>query len=286
MTTLRGLSAFPITPMTPDGAIIDDDLAALVARIRGPASVGLLGSTGSYMFLTRAARARAIAVAREATDLPLIVGVGALRTDEAVALAQDAARGGADGLLLAPVCYNPLTRREVTQHYRSVAQATDVPLVIYSNPGTTQFSFDTDLLADLASVPQIAGVKLPLPPDPSQVGTLRDALPQGFVLGYSADQGCAAMAAAGADAWFSVVAGVLPEPTAQLAQAAFSGGAWQRENDRFAALWRLFETHGSLRIAYAIADALSLTSGVLPLPLLPVVPDVRAQVDAALEALL
>lgn len=285
MTTLHGLSAFPITPMTPAGEVIDSDLAALVARIDGPQSVGLLGSTGSYMFLTRTARARAIAVAREATRLPLIVGVGAMRTDEAVALARDAAQGGADGLLLAPVSYNPLTPREVAQHVRTVAQATELPLVIYSNPGTTQFHFDAPLLADLATVPQITGVKLPLPPDPAQISVMRDALPEGFVLGYSADQGCAAMAAAGADAWFSVIAGVLPEQTSQLASAAFAGGAWQELNDRFAGIWRLFETHGSLRIAYAIAQELALTSADLPLPLLPVEASVRAQLAVALEAL-
>ena len=71
--------------------------------------------------------------------VPLIVGVGALRTDWAKELARGAERAGADGLLLAPMSYTPLTLSEVAEHYRAVAGTTNLPLSIYNNPGTTHF---------------------------------------------------------------------------------------------------------------------------------------------------
>ncbi|MFN3615678.1 MAG: dihydrodipicolinate synthase family protein, partial [Rubrimonas sp.] len=114
-----GLSAFPITPMTPDGEVIAGDLRRLVRRIEagGANSIGLLGSTGTYMFLSRSERRRAVATAVAAVDsIPVIVGVGAMRTDQSVALARDAEAEGASGLLLAPVSYTSLSEEEVFQH--------------------------------------------------------------------------------------------------------------------------------------------------------------------------
>jgi 4-hydroxy-tetrahydrodipicolinate synthase len=126
MTLCAGLSAFPITPATPEGRVIEADLRAILRRIAagGADSVGLLGSTGTYMFLERDERRRATAIAVETlTDTPVIVGVGALRTDHARAVARDAAAEGAAGLLLAPVSYTPLTEEEVFRHFAAVAEA-------------------------------------------------------------------------------------------------------------------------------------------------------------------
>jgi len=130
----KGLSAFSITPADRSGRVDTAALSRLVDRLVSArvGSVGLLGSTGTYMFLSREERRRAIEAAVEVTrgDMPLIVGVGALRTDDAVAHAQDAERAGASGLLLAPVSYTPLTEDEVFHHFATVAGATGLPLCI------------------------------------------------------------------------------------------------------------------------------------------------------------
>jgi len=83
-------------------------LETLVAA--GVDSIGLLGSTGTYVFQTREERQRAIKTAVDVLDkqVPLMVGVGSLRTDEAVTFARDAQDAGADAILLAPVSYIPL----------------------------------------------------------------------------------------------------------------------------------------------------------------------------------
>ena len=112
----HGLSAFPITPSDAAGRVDTGALSALLKRIdaAGADSIGLLGSTGSYMYLSRAEKRRAIQAAADCLSgrTPVIVGVGALRTDETIALAQDARAAGASAGLLAPVSYTPLTEDE------------------------------------------------------------------------------------------------------------------------------------------------------------------------------
>lgn len=145
MQWIKGLSAFPITPCFPDGRVDTDALQGVLDRLAsaGVDSIGLLGSTGSYAYLTRSERRRAVeaAVACVAGRVKLLVGVGALRTDEAVAMAQDAKAAGADAGLLAPVSYAPLTDEEVFGLFGAVAKA-GLPLYIYNNPAATRFSFE------------------------------------------------------------------------------------------------------------------------------------------------
>jgi 4-hydroxy-tetrahydrodipicolinate synthase len=291
MALFSGLSAFPITPMTPEGGVIVPDLQRLVRRIEagGADSIGLLGSTGTYMFLSRDERRRAVAAAVEAAgSVPVMVGVGALRTDEAEAVARDAAAEGAAGLLLAPVSYNPLTEEEVFQHFVAVAAASDLPLCIYSNPGTTNFTFSPEFVARLTAIPAVAAIKLPLPSSRDMAADLaafRQAAP-GLSVGYSGDWGGKAALLAGADCWYSVAAGLFPEPVAALAAAAMKGdrAVAERCDADFAGLWDLFRAHGGLRVMYAAANMLGLTEAQPPRPLLPLMEDVRRRLASALPA--
>lgn len=277
MKLFSGLSAFPITPATPDGDVIEADLRALIRRIAGGGadSIGLLGSTGTYLFLTREQRRRAIAIAVEAADgLPIMAGVGALRTDDAVDLARDAASAGPAALLLAPVSYNPLFENEVYAHFAAVAAATDLPICIYSNPTTTQFTFSPALVGRLAAdLPTVSGIKLPLPRDgdiAADLAAFRAAAPE-LSIGYSADWGLKDALLAGADCFYSVAAGLFPERAVALARAAQDGdrtGADRLDAD-FAPLWDLFRAWGGLRVAYAAANRLGLTAAQPPRPILP-----------------
>ena len=292
--TFAGLSAFPITPTTADGCVQADALGRVLERLRRPelGSVGLLGSTGTFAYLTRVERRRAVAVAVEVLggSVPLMVGVGALRTDEACALARDAAEAGADALLLPAVSYTPLTQDEAFQHYSAVAAATDLPLCIYNNPGTTHFTFQVGLLQRLAALPRIAAVKMPLPATGTvaeDLATLRGVLPAGFAIGYSGDWGCADALLAGADTWYSVIGGLLPDVSLRLTAAARAGdrAETQRLDASLASLWRLFRAHGSLRVVHAMARQMGLSDGLPPRPLLPLDAATCDQIAAATEAL-
>ncbi len=294
MSIFRGLSAFPITPADPDGRIRPDDLGVLLERLVAAKvdSVGLLGSTGSYMYLAREERKRAVAAAAEVVRgrTPLIVGTGALRTDDAIRLAQDAEAAGADGLLVAPVSYTPLRDEEVFQNFRAVAGATGLPVCIYNNPTTTHFTFSDALIARLAAVPRIEAVKNPGLPA-AEIGPKHEALaalvPAEFAVGYSGDWNASACLLAGGVAWYSVVGGILPEPTMKLAHAALAGDRAEvaRLEAVFAPMWDIFKRASSFRAVHVIAGLLGLATVTPPRPILPPTPEEIAELERALERL-
>ncbi|MEO9631245.1 MAG: dihydrodipicolinate synthase family protein, partial [Sulfitobacter sp.] len=236
MTLFTGLSAFPLTPIDDEGQLKSELLQRFLERIvaAGADSIGLLGSTGGYAYLTPEERKRTLRAAVDcvAGRTPLVVGVGALTTDVAEDLARDARKAGADGLLLAPMSYQPLTDDEVFRHFEAVAAAGELPLCIYNNPGTTKFTFSPDLIARLAEISNVAAVKMPLPADSDYAGemrSLRAVTPDGFAVGYSGDWGAKDALLAGGACWYSVVAGLLPEPALALTRASQAGNAAEAE---------------------------------------------------------
>ncbi|TBE33968.1 dihydrodipicolinate synthase family protein [Rhizobium ruizarguesonis] len=289
----HGLSAFPPTPADRDGRVDTEALCRLLERLcdAGVASVGLLGSTGIYAFLTREERRRAVQAAVEFVRgrVPIVVGVGALRTDHAQALARDAEAAGADALLLAPVSYTPITQDEAYQHFLAVTQAAKLPLCIYNNPGTTHFTFSWELLQRLSDIETIKAVKMPLPVDGDLAGELA-ALHERtkLVIGYSGDWGAAEALLSGADAWYSVIGGLLPRVAVALTKAATAGedGEVRRLDGLLEPLWQTFKAFGSLRVIYTLIDLLSLARAELPRPLLPLGPMDRQRVLEAVEPLI
>ena len=278
MALFHGLSAFPITPTDAHGVVDTGAVERLTSRLvaAGVDSIGLLGSTGSYAYLSRTERQRAIqaAVATAAGKVPLMVGIGALRTDDVQQLARDAAAAGADALLLAPMSYTPLTQDEVFQHYVAVTGVTDLPLCVYNNPGTTHFTFTRELLARLAAVPNVAAIKMPLPGAMTikvELDQLRGGPMERLAIGYSGDWGAAEAFLSGADAFYSVVGGLLPDIAMAMRLAAAAGN--RQEVDRIDTvlqpMWALFREFGSIRVMYAAANALRLTDAAPPRPILP-----------------
>lgn len=294
MTLFRGFSAFPITPSDSSGVVDEIALSGILEKlaITGVDSVGLLGSTGTYVYLTRAERRRAVEIAVKVLggSKPLMVGVGALRTDAAIALTRDAEAAGADAVLLAPVSYIPLTQEEVYQHFLAVSAATDLPVCIYNNPTATHFVFSDELLARLARVPNIRAAKMPSPEKaavPAELDRLRPLVPDDFKIGYSWDRRSADAVAAGGDAWYSAVGGVLPEPTLKLCRAAEARDLAQVEriNAVFEPLWDLCTSLGTLRVIYAVANLNDLFLGQPPLPISPLSIEERDRVKQAVSRL-
>jgi 4-hydroxy-tetrahydrodipicolinate synthase len=294
MTNITGLSAFPITPTDEHGHVDTAGLRSLLKRLTdaGVHSIGLLGSTGSYPYLTRAERRRAIetAVDQVAGKTKLLVGIGALRTDETVLLGQDAAAAGADAVLLAPVSYTPLLDEEVFTHFATVAQAVALPLVIYNNPGTTHFNFSTALIARLSHLPHIVSVKNPAPQGETLLSTLHDlraTTPPGFSLGYSVDWNATEALIAGGDAWFSVLGGWLPAPCLRIVAAIQRGDAAEARaiHTQLQPLWDLFTEFTSLRVTYAAVNILGICHAVPPRPILALPEAAQRRIAHVLTAL-
>jgi 4-hydroxy-tetrahydrodipicolinate synthase len=291
-----GLSAFPITPLAHD-AVDETSFIRLVQRLSEAKvdSITALGSTGSYAYLSSDERSRVAHLAVEnAGETPVFIGIGALRTSHVLTNAENAERAGASALLLAPMTYQPLTDDDVFELFRTVTAHSSLPVVVYDNPGTTHFTFCTDLYGRVAELPNIASIKIPgVPADPQQararVNEIRAVVPQHVSIGVSGDAQAAAGLAAGCEAWYSVIGGTLPALAMELTLAAqerrFSDAL--TESERLAPLWKLFaEFGGSIRVVAAIAEHLGLApEACLPLPIQGLTRDQRHRVAGVIDAL-
>ena len=291
-----GLSAFPLTPLSND-AVDEAAFIRLVERLgeAGVDSITALGSTGSYAYLSGEERSRVARLAVEhAAPTPVIVGIGALRTSHVLANAENAERAGASGLLLAPMAYQPLTEHDVFELFRTVTAHSPLPVVVYDNPGTTHFTFSTELYGRIATLPHIASIKIPGVPDgPAQarerVREIRAVVPASVTIGVSGDARAAAGLAAGCDAWYSVIGGTLPALALRIARAVQEGRSADAlaESERLAPLWDLFtEFGGSIRVVAAIAEHLGLVdASCLPLPIQGLAADQRRRVADVIGSL-
>ncbi|WP_309067823.1 dihydrodipicolinate synthase family protein [Microbacterium sp.] len=291
-----GLSAFPLTPLGDD--VVDEAAyAGLITRLReaGVDSITALGSTGSYAYLSRQERRLVARTAVEnAGSVPVFAGIGAMRTSQVQALADDAQDAGVAGVLLAPLGYQALTEDDVFGLYEDVTSGLSVPLIVYDNPGTTHFTFTTELYGRIAALPNVASIKIPgVPVDPAaardRVAEIREVLPPHVTIGVSGDPSAASGLIAGCDAWYSVIAGTLPPPALALVRAAQAGrqDEARRASERLAPLWDLFaQFGGSLRVVSAIAEHLGLVRPrSLPLPIRGLDQAERACVIAVVEEL-
>src|SRR4051812_22683704 len=276
-----GLSAFPLTPLDDDGRLDERAFAQLVSRLAtaGVQSIGALGSTGGYPYLSRAERARTARLAVEAAQsVPVMIGIGAVRTEHVLEYSHDAQHAGAAAVMLAPVSYQALTEEEVLGLYEDVTAELSVPLCVYDNPGTTHFTFTDELHARLAGLPRVGAIKLPGAGAAERVGILRARVPDTVALGVSGDQFAAGALDAGADVWFSVIGGLFPQAALAVAE--------QREpaSARLEPLWALFRRLGGIRVVATAAALLGLAGEHnLPRPLRLLDGAARADVRAALE---
>ncbi|WP_432393783.1 dihydrodipicolinate synthase family protein [Pseudarthrobacter sp. L19] len=294
--SFTGLSAFPLTPLTRD-AVDEEAFGGLVRRLAaaGVDSITALGSTGSYAYLSPEERARVARLAvANAGDVPVFVGVGALRTSDVLRHIDAAERAGTAGVLLAPITYQPLTADDVFGLFETVAGHTGLPVIVYDNPGTTHFTFTPDLYSGIAALPGIASIKIPpVPAGPAEararVAEIRAVIPAHVTIGISGDASAAAGLTAGCDAWYSVIAGTLPGPALTITRAVQEGKAADAaaESARLGPLWELFqEFGGSLRVVAAVAEQLGLVQGPsLPLPIRGLDTEQRARVARVLKAL-
>ncbi|ORM54161.1 dihydrodipicolinate synthase family protein [Pantoea conspicua] len=291
-----GLSAFPLTPFAAD----KPDEAAFLRLLQRLTeakvdSLGVLGSTGSYAYLTRAQRRRITELAVAHSEaIPVMVSIGAVSTTEVLQLAEDAQQAGAAALLLPPLGYQALREDEVFTLYQTVTRHVSVPICVYDNPGTTHFAFSDALLGRIAALPGIASIKIPGVPADLQaarerIAQLRSLLPETVSIGVSGDAFAATGLLAGCDGWYSVCGGLFP----RIAQAITSA-AKADDDQRVSALdaqlqplWALFRQHGgSLRVMAAAAAIAGLTApDCLPRPLLPLSATDAQQVADVLAAL-
>ena len=291
-----GLSAFPLTPMNENGV----DEAAFVQLIErlvsaGVDSIGVLGSTGNYAYLTLSERMHLTQLAvKHAGRVPVIVGISALRTRDVLSLAEEAHKAGVSAVLLAPMSYQKLTDDEVFSLYEAVTRSLSIPLCVYDNPNTTHFEFSDELHGRIAQLQNVRSIKIPGVPGAldeakTRVERLRAMVPSHVTIGVSGDAFGATGLNAGCEVWYSVIGGLFPNTTLAIARAALSGNVKEstRLSERLRPLWELFGQHGgSMRV---IATAAELQGRVkvpsLPMPLKTLEGPARQRLNTLLDEL-
>lgn len=291
----KGLSAFPLTPLKEE-RVDEHAFLALLGRLveANVDSIGVLGSTGSYMYLSREERRRVIELSvREAGAIPVMASISELRLRDVLLLAEDAQQAGVSAVLLAPVSYQPLREEEAYSLYEAVSRHASVPICVYDNPRTTRFTFSDELHGRIAALPHVQSIKIPGVSDDSteakaHIDRLRAVVPEKFALGISGDDCAATGLNAGCDVWYSVLGSLFPRICLELIRHAQAGRAAEalRVSERLAPIWNLFNRYGSVRTAAAIAIHQGWMSAPgLPLPLAPVPSSEIDQIADCLDAL-
>ncbi|HVO12673.1 MAG TPA: 4-hydroxy-tetrahydrodipicolinate synthase [Vicinamibacteria bacterium] len=222
-TPFTGCGTALVTPFTRSGAV-DEAAVRRLARRQIDAGIHFLvpcGTTGESPTLSPAERRRVVElVAGEAKGrVPVLAGAGGYDTREVVEAARAMQEAGADGLLSVTPYYNKPTPEGLYQHYRAIAEATPLPVVVYNVPGRTGCNVDPATLARLATLPHLAGVK-EASGNMTQICEAIAAVPAEFVVLSGDDAMTLPAMAVGARGIISVASNEVPAEMAQMVEAA------------------------------------------------------------------
>jgi 4-hydroxy-tetrahydrodipicolinate synthase len=223
---IRGSIVALITPMDAQGAIDEGALARLVEFHvdAGTAGIVAVGTTGESATLDEAEHCQVIArtVELAAGRIPVIAGTGANSTREAIDLTRCAREVGADAALLVTPYYNKPTQEGLYLHHKAVAEAVDIPQILYNVPGRTACDMLPETVIRLSAVPNIVGVK-EATGDLERVRVLREGCGPDFAL-YSGDDASACdFMLLGGDGVISVTANLAPTLMRAMCDAALAG---------------------------------------------------------------
>lgn len=224
---LRGSIVALITPMRANG---DVDWAALDALIDwhiecGTHGIVPVGTTGESATLNHDEHKRVVerTIERVGGRVPVIAGTGSNSTAEAIEFTTAAAAAGADACLLVTPYYNKPTPEGLFRHFKAIAEAVDVPIVLYNVPPRTGCDMQADTVARCAALPNVVGIKEACG-DAERVADIRGAVAnEGFRIVSGEDAQTLRMLELGATGTISVTANVLPREMAQFCTAFLEG---------------------------------------------------------------
>jgi 4-hydroxy-tetrahydrodipicolinate synthase len=244
-----------------------------------------VGTTGESPTLSHAEHERVVELVIEAAAgrLPVIAGAGSNATAEAISLARHARRAGADAILVVTPYYNKPTQDGLYAHFKAIHDAADLPLIIYNIPGRSVVDMSVDTMAQLARLPNVAGVK-DATCDLARPLLTTLACGEDFCQLSGEDITALSFLAHGGDGCISVTANVAPRQCAEMQDAWARGDA----QGALAIHRRLTPLHKALfletspaPVKYAVAR-LGRCAPDVRLPLVPPKAPTRAAVDAAM----
>ena len=223
---LKGSLVALITPMNQDGSINYEQLHDLIDWHieNGTDGIVAVGTTGESATLPVEEHLAVIeaTVKHVSKRIPVIAGTGANNTVEAIALSKAAEQAGADYTLSVVPYYNKPSQEGIYQHFKAIAEATSIPMVIYNVPGRTVVSMSNDTILRLAEIPNIVGVK----EASGNIGNnieLINSVPEGFAVLSGDDPTGLPFMLCGGHGVVTVAANVAPKLFADMCRAALEG---------------------------------------------------------------
>src|SRR6187455_3237401 len=288
MKPITGSIVALVTPMHEDGSIDFDALRRLVDWhiAEGTQCIGAVGTTGESPTVSVEEHCEVIRVAVEhaAGRIPVMAGAGGNSTAEAIELSRFALKVGADCTLSVVPYYNRPSQEGIYAHFRAIAEAVDIPMVVYNVPGRTVADMLPETVLRLAKVPGIIGVKEASGDIVRAAALIRD-VPAGFLVYSGNDDSAIALMLLGGHGTISVTANVAPRAMQALCAAALAGNA--REAVRLHL--KLLSLHTALFVEPSPAptkwalERLGRCGATVRLPILALGESGRAAVEAALR---
>jgi 4-hydroxy-tetrahydrodipicolinate synthase len=279
-----------VTPFTASGAL-DEAAVRRLARRQIDAGVHFLcpcGTTGENPTLTDAERRRIVEiVADEAKGaVPILAGAGGYDTKEVIHLAETMRAAGAAGLLSVTPYYNKPTQEGLYQHYKAIAEATPLPIVVYNVPGRTGVNVEVSTLVRLGQIPNIVGVK-EASGNVTQMCEICRAVPRGFLVLSGDDALTLPLMAIGGHGIISVASNEIPGEMSQMVEAAERGdfAAARQIHARVVSLMLInFVEANPVPVKSAMA-AMGLLEETYRLPMCPPHPESKERIQKVLKEL-
>ena len=289
MTTFHGVFPYLVSPLDGCGRIKTEVLAKLCEDLIAAGVHGLtpLGSTGEFAYLDRAQRTAVVKTAIEAARkrVPVVAGVAATATADAVEQATSYQRLGADGILAILESYFPLQDAQVESYFRAIADAVDIPVVLYTNPQFQRSDLSLDVIARLAAHPRIGAIK-DASTNTGRLLSIMNRCPDMQVFSASAHIPAAVMLIGGVG-WMAGPACVVPRQSVRLYDLC-RAGKWDDAMRLQRRLWGINEAFARFNLAACIKAGLQIQGYAVgdPVPPQPVLtPEQRAVVETTLADL-
>jgi 4-hydroxy-tetrahydrodipicolinate synthase len=215
-----------VTPFQKDGSLDEATMRKLVQRqiADGISFLVPCGTTGESPTLTREEHLRVVEITIEEAKgkVPVLAGAGGYNTHEVIELARAVEKLGADGILSVTPYYNKPTQEGLYQHYKAIAEAIKIPIIVYSVQGRTGVNVEPATLARLAKIPNIIGVK-EASGNISQMAAVIHLVPPEFLVLSGDDAVTIPLIALGGKGIISVASNEIPGPMTRIATHALAG---------------------------------------------------------------
>jgi 4-hydroxy-tetrahydrodipicolinate synthase len=224
-----GCGTAMVTPFHGDGTLDEATLRKLIAR-QIEAGIDFLvpcGTTGESPTLTHEEHVRVVKVTVEMAKkrVPVIAGAGGYNTAEVIAMARELAALGVDGILSVTPYYNKPTQEGLYQHYRAIAEAVNLPIILYSVAGRTGVNIEPATVVRLAEIRNIVGIK-EASGSIAQMAAILNCVPEDFVVLSGDDAITLPLIALGGRGVISVASNEIPAEMSEMVRLAMRGNIW------------------------------------------------------------